>query len=192
MNPCLVSAKVDNFSTVIHNVVRLNWKSLFLLFIFSSSLVLPMQFEPETELLNAWISDGEYYDRQLGFSAELRMYGNFTLNKGEYVEFFICDDGNLTRWLDGDSFQVYDYQEVYDFYAFDFITPYNDMWHLIFSNVNLTSTGTRQITGYLTVELSPSLTQPTIPEVVMQTYILGAVIGVSAVIVIIVLILRRR
>ncbi|MFW9933223.1 MAG: hypothetical protein ACFFDR_11255, partial [Candidatus Thorarchaeota archaeon] len=134
-------------------------------------------------------------DRSLGSSAGLRMLGNFTVNKGEYVEFFICDDGNLSEWLDGNPVQVHDYQEVYSFYSFDFTVPYADTWHLIFSNVNLTSTGQRQITGYLTIEIpSYSLPSSMIDEInrITLMYYAFIVIGISVAIIAAVFVFRNR
>lgn len=165
-----------------------------MLFMIASSVFIPLQYSPEPMFMNAWINEGEYYDRVIKSSAGLRIYGNFTVNKGEYIKFFICDDGNLSEWIEGHPVQVYDHQEVYDFYSFDFTAPYGDTWHLIFSNVNLTSTGQRQITGYVTM-LPPDRTLPsTLAEIMERMFLLYySMIAIAGMVVIaIVLFLVKR
>jgi len=165
-----------------------------MIFLFGS--LHPLQTTPETYTHNEWINEGEYYDFRFHAYSGFRISGNFSVNKGEYIEFFICDSGNLTNWLNGTSIFVYDHQDVEEFYSFAFILPYAETWHLVFSNVNLTSTGQRHITlNIILGDSSPSLPS-TVSDMINQMYLMYlleiSLIASMVAIVIVVFVRRSR
>jgi hypothetical protein len=130
------------------------------LFVISLLVLSMMQTGSTTETFTQWIDPGEYETRLISSTSGKHLTGNFTVNKGDYINFFICNDGNLTIWLlEGEAY-LYDYQENVTFHEFDFTTPNDSNWYLVFSNIDLNPVQ-RQLTGHV---VAPRIDQ-SIPRV---------------------------
>jgi len=76
---------------------------------------------------------GEFYAAYRDASAGWRIEGSFSANID--VEFFICDEGNYTRWKGNENAVLFEHSEETRGLTFNFTVPHDSVWYVVFSNV---------------------------------------------------------
>jgi len=100
---------------------------LFLLPIFTQA------FSVDRNLVPA-----EFYAAYRDASVGWRIEGSFSTNND--IDFFICDEGNYTRWERDQSAFLYEHSEATRGKTFNFTMPHDAVWYVVFSNVESVST----------------------------------------------------
>ncbi len=80
---------------------------------------------------------GEFYGLYRDGDAGWRIEGSFTTVNA--IEFFICDAGNYSNWVNNQVAVLYEHREQAVTHTFNFTTQYDAIWYVIFSNSQTTS-----------------------------------------------------
>jgi len=80
---------------------------------------------------------GEFYAAYRNANGGWRIEGSFSANTD--IEFFICDEGNYTRWKRHESVVLYDHSEDTQGQTFNFTIPYDSTWYVVFHSQAVTS-----------------------------------------------------
>ena len=76
---------------------------------------------------------GEFYAVYRNASAGWRIEGSFVTT--DDIEFFICDEGNYTKWTQDETAVRYNYSESTLGELINFTVPYDSVWYVVFSNI---------------------------------------------------------
>ncbi len=83
--------------------------------------------------IERYLGAGEFYAVYRNADAGWRIEGSFSVNNE--IDFFICDEGNYTRWQRNESAVLYDHSVETTGQMFNFTIPYTSIWYAVFSNV---------------------------------------------------------
>ncbi|MFW9886328.1 MAG: hypothetical protein ACFFEX_18225 [Candidatus Thorarchaeota archaeon] len=75
---------------------------------------------------------GEVYGLYRNANAGWRVEGSFTAVNA--IEFFICDAGNYSKWINNQAAVLFDHNEQTTVHNFNFTIHYDSVWYVIFSN----------------------------------------------------------
>ena len=122
-------------------------------------------------------------DRDLGASASYAIYQESsegwriegTFSSSEVIEFFICDEGNYTRWTRNQVISSYEYNEESLGQTFNFTIPYDSVWYVVFSNIRSQNTNSLEAELYF-IDLS-DIVQTEIGWISHSTILTPAMIG---------------
>ena len=76
---------------------------------------------------------GEFYAAYRDAMTGWRIEGSFSVNSE--IEFFICDEGNYTRWQKQENVVLFEHSKESSGQTFNFTIPYDSVWYIVFSNV---------------------------------------------------------
>lgn len=80
---------------------------------------------------------GEFYGLYRDVDAGGRIEGSFTAVNA--IEFFICDAGNYSKWVNNEAAVLFEHDEQTTTHAFNLTIQYDATWYVIFSNSLTTS-----------------------------------------------------
>jgi hypothetical protein len=87
--------------------------------------------------VNIDLNYGELFGVYRNAESGWRIEGSFEAVNG--IEFFICDAGNYSLWIDRQTPILYEHNEQATAHTFNVTVPYNAVWYVIFSNAYITS-----------------------------------------------------
>jgi len=90
--------------------------------------------DPLAATVNVTIAADSYYYTYGLCSANLGLYGNFDVNGGLEVKFFICDRANFNLWTDGYPASVYLQNAEVSSLEWTFKVPKTDIWYIVYAN----------------------------------------------------------
>ncbi|MFW9967263.1 MAG: hypothetical protein ACFFEA_08930 [Candidatus Thorarchaeota archaeon] len=86
---------------------------------------------------------GEFYGIYREADTGWRIEGSFAAANA--IDFFICDAGNYSKWIENQATILYEHQEQVATHAFNLTIPHDGVWYVIFSNAYVTSNNTLEI-----------------------------------------------
>ncbi|MHA1576864.1 MAG: hypothetical protein ACTSU3_05840, partial [Candidatus Thorarchaeota archaeon] len=112
------------------------------LFVFVIISVLAISAKPvealpfDYEETDVWIASGDYHHLFESRDEDDVVSGYLeTDDTSMLLYFFICDDTNFYLWDEGSPASGYEIGDDVHTHYFEFTIPYDDVWHIVYSNV---------------------------------------------------------
>ncbi|MHA2353848.1 MAG: hypothetical protein ACXADC_01630 [Candidatus Thorarchaeota archaeon] len=134
---------------------------------------------------------GEFYGLYREMDAGWRIEGSFTAVNA--VEFFICDAGNYSKWVNNQVAVLHEHDENTASHTFNFTIQHDAIWYVIFSNSKIASNNSLEAEVRFINQLGVEQTQvDVITQNLIATPLLIAIVAVMGICILGIWWARRR